>query len=330
MKKVFITGGAGFIGANLVKKLVETENFYITIYDNFSRNSIKFFWNDKFDKLVKVIRGDIMDFNLLKESIFSDNYNYVFHLAAIAGVDTVMKNPILTFKTNLLGSINLIDILFEYFKKFGNLERIILFSTSEVFGEYAINYDDFKPLFGGKIGEVRWNYAISKLAEEHFALTYYELYNLPVIIVRPFNIYGDGQVGDSAIKTFIINSLLEKEIYIHGDGSQVRSWCYIDDMVNALIAIIKTEESIGKIFNIGNPYSVISIYELATKVVKLINSKSKIIFSNKNYTDVYFRIPSIDLAKKVLNFFPQVSLDNGILKTADFYKKNMHYFLSNI
>ncbi len=320
---ILITGGAGFIGSNLAKALV-IKGYEVIIYDNFWRNAIDLIFHDSpqlYEK-IKIIKGDILDIKLLKEVLFKYRIEYVFHLAAIAGVDTVLANPILTFKTNLIGSVNILDILVEYFEiNPGVLKRVVLFSTSEVFGEYVFHPEEIKPIFGGIIGEIRWNYAVSKLAEEHIAMTYYKVFGLPVVIVRPFNIYGPGQVGDSAMKSFILRALKNEVIKIHGDGSQIRAWCYIDDMIDALIAIINRDISVGNVFNIGNPKSSLSIYNLVFLIKELLNSKSVVEFTDIIYNDVALRVPSILKAKEILDFNPKIDLKEGIINTANFYKK---------
>ncbi len=129
-------------------------------------------------------------------------------------------------------------------------------------------------------------------------MTYYKVFGLPVVIVRPFNIYGPGQVGDSAMKSFILRALKNEVIKIHGDGSQIRAWCYIDDMIDALIAIINRDISVGNVFNIGNPKSSLSIYNLVFLIKELLNSKSVVEFTDIIYNDVALRVPSILKAKK--------------------------------
>lgn len=325
---ILITGGAGFIGSNLAKVLVN-KGYEVIIYDNFWRNALDFIFSDSpnlYENL-KIIKGDILDIRLLKEVLFKYRIEYVFHLAAIAGVDTVLANPILTFKTNLIGSVNILDLLVEYFEiNPGVLRRVVLFSTSEVFGEYVFHPEEIKPIFGGIIGEVRWNYAVSKLAEEHIAMTYYKIFGLPIVIVRPFNIYGPGQVGDSAMKSFILKAIKNEVIRIHGDGSQIRAWCYIDDMIDALISIINKDSSIGNIFNIGNPKSALSIYNLVFLIKELLNSESLVEFINITYNDVALRVPSILKAREILDFEPKVELKKGIINTANFYKKFINNF----
>lgn len=310
-KRIFLTGGAGFIGTNLIRRLVDENE--IVIYDNFHRNAI-----DRTDLLshpnVKLIKGDILDTENLKKAI--DGSNIVIHLAAIAGVDTVLRDPIRTMKVNMIGTYNVLEASLSL----PNLERFINFSTSEVFGAHAYKVEETHVNSLLPVGEARWCYAISKLSGEYMTHSYYEKYKLPTVIIRPFNIYGPGQVGEGAIHHFILRAINEEDLIINGDGSQIRAWCYIDDMVTGTILCLEKEEAIGEIFNIGNPRSTVTIYDLAERVIRISKARSKIVFRPLGYTDVEVRIPNIDKAKNLLGFQPKVELDQGIKKTLDWYR----------
>ncbi|MBI2252730.1 MAG: GDP-mannose 4,6-dehydratase [Armatimonadetes bacterium] len=311
-KKIFITGGAGFIGTSLIEKLVKDNE--IIIYDNlhrdaFSKTNLANFKNIKF------MKGDILDFENIKKNIKSSNI--IIHLAAIAGVDTVIENPVLTMQVNILGTFN---ILAAALLTKNTLEHMIDFSTSEVFGTHAYKVEELhlKPNFS--VGEARWTYAVSKLTGEFLMHSYFIQHNIPITIVRPFNIYGPRQVGSGAIHHFILKALKNKDLVINGDGSQIRAWCYINDVLRAILLILDNKKAIGNVFNIGNPRSVATVYDLAQKIIKLSGSKSKIIFKPLNYVDVEIRIPNIDKAKNILKYAPQVDLEEGLIKTINWYK----------
>jgi UDP-glucose 4-epimerase len=142
---------------------------------------------------------------------------------------------------------------------------------------------------------------------------------MPCTVVRPFNVYGPGQVGEGALATFIQQAIKDEPISIHGDGNQIRSWCYIDDMLNGLMLVLSKENALGETFNIGNPRSVVTTYGLAQTVCRILNSNSSISFSGRYFADIELRIPDIKKSRELLNFDPQVDLDEGILKTAAFY-----------
>lgn len=309
-KKIFITGGAGFIGSALVGRLVDKNN--IVVYDNLARDSLK-------DKIyrdhqnLKLIQGDILDYDKLARSM--KGADYIIHLAAIAGIDSVIKSPINTMKVNLLGSVNVLEAA----AKQNSLERFIDFSTSEVFGSYAFRSEENDSTALGAVGNARWTYAVSKLAAEHLAYSYFIEKQLPTLSIRPFNIYGPGQTGEGAIHGFIINALQNRDLTVHGDGDQIRSWCYIDDLVDGILLSMTKPGAIGHCFNIGNPRGTITVHGLVLAIVRVTYSKSKIIYIPKDYADVELRIPSIVKAKKILSYEPKIGLEEGLRRTATWY-----------
>jgi dTDP-glucose 4,6-dehydratase len=313
-RQIFLTGGAGFIGAALIGKLIDKNK--IIVYDTFQRDSIK---DMKFYKHpnLRLIQADVLNLQKLKESIKGSNI--VIHLAAVAGVDSVLESPTTTMSVNMFGTHNALEasVTLE------DIERFVDFSTSEVYGSYAYKLDEGGSTSMGAVGEARWTYAISKLAVEHLTHMYYKEFNLPSVSIRPFNIYGPGQVGEGAIHAFITRSLRNQDILIHGDGDQIRSWCYIDDIVEGILLCLEKKEAIGEVFNIGNPRGTITILSLAEKIIELTRSKSKLIFVPKPYTDIELRIPDIVKAKKILGYLPKVDLDEGLIKTINWYRKKM-------
>lgn len=306
-KKVLITGGAGFIGSTLVGKFVNDNK--IIIYDNFERDAIsnKPFYNHK---NLKIIKGDILDLNELRKKV--PNVDIIIHAAAIAGIDNVINHPTKTLKVNLLGTINMLD----YAVQLEKLERFIFISTSEVFGNQAFNVNETQSSSVGPVGEARWTYAISKLSGEHFVDSYRRQYGLKTVILRPFNIYGPNQIGEGALKIFIENAINNNDIYIHGDGNQIRAWCYVDDFIKALELTIDNDISIGESFNIGNARTATTILSLAETIIRVLNSKSKIHFVPKTYPDIQLRIPDVSKAFKLLRFYAKTNMDEGIILTS--------------
>jgi len=241
----------------------------------------------------------------------------IVHCAAIAGIDTVIQKPVSTMKVNMVGSANLLEAAADLQK----LERIVCFSTSEVFGQHSFCSDEADNTIMGKVGEARWTYAVSKLAVEHLAIAYFQEKSLPITVVRPFNVYGPGQVGEGALKTFVRRSLMNEPIEIHGDGTQIRAWCYLDDMIDGLLLIMKHPKAIGESFNIGNQKAVVTIYGLANTVLRVLKSESRILFTKKEYADVELRVPKVQKAYDLLGYEPKVDLEDGIKLTAEYYKK---------
>ena len=311
-KNVFITGGAGFIGAALVGKLVESNQ--VTVYDNLHRDSLKDMPYRNNSNLT-VVQGDILDFEYLAKSM--GGAEIVVHCAAIAGIDTVIKSPVATMRVNMVGSAYVLEAA-SYLP---HCERVVCFSTSEVFGQQAFRSTETDSTVMGKVGEARWTYAVSKLAEEHLAIAYYHEKGLPATVVRPFNVYGPGQVGEGALRTFVLRALKNEPIEIHGDGTQIRAWCYVDDMIKGVMLAIERPEAVGESFNIGNQKAIITIFGLANTVVRVLNSSSSIIFIRKDYADVELRIPSVNKARDLLSFEAEVDLEEGIRRTAGYYRR---------
>lgn len=312
-KRILITGGAGFIGTNIAKRLIKDNQ--ILLYDNLWRNSLK---NSQIqdEKNIKIVQGDILDFQKLKSIVDEFKPDIVIHLAAIAGVDTVMKHPVKTMQINMIGTYNILESI-----KSHKTERFLNFSTSEIFGSYAYKVGDDAQSSLATVGEARWTYSVSKLAGEHLAYAYHKEYGIPIVNIRPFNVYGPGQVGEGAIHRFVVRALKNEPLEIHGDGDQIRSWCYIDDFVDGVLLSLTKDEAIGQAFNIGNPRGTITINMLARLIKELSQSKSEIIYTPKTYVDVELRIPSIEKAKKILGYEPKIDLEEGLKRTIDWYRR---------
>jgi UDP-glucose 4-epimerase len=308
---IVVTGGAGFIGSTIASRLVERNR--IRIIDNFHRDNIS---NTAIatHQNVDIIKSSVLEKSEMEDAIA--DADYVIHCAGIAGIDMVINNPVTTMRVNMVGS----EYVLSAASKAKRLKRIICFSTSEVFGQYAFGANETDKTVIGAVGEARWTYAVSKLAEEHLALAYHAEYGLPVSILRPFNVYGPGQVGEGALRTFIRRAIKNEPIQIHGDGTQIRAWCYVDDMVRATLMALTHPGAIAESFNIGNARCVETIYGLANTVVRVLKSDSKISFIKKDYADVEIRVPSVQKAKEILGFEAEVDLEEGIRRTAEFYQ----------
>src|SRR6266536_1305431 len=311
-KTIFITGGAGFIGSTLAGRLVDHNR--LVIYDNLARNSLK----DKAIKdhpNLKLVEGDVLNFERLTEAM--QGADVIVHCAAIAGIDTVIKSPVTTMRVNMVGSANVLQAAAQL----PRCDRVVCFSTSEVFGQQAFRSTETDSTVMGQVGEARWTYAVSKLAEEHLAIAYHQEKWLPTTVVRPFNVYGPGQVGEGALRNFIQRAMKNEPIQIHGDGTQIRDWCYVYDMVDGVLLAMSHPKAIGESFNIGNQRAVTTIYGLASTVIRVLNSRSTIRFIRKDYCDVELRVPLVTKARELLGFEAKVDLDEGIRRTADFYRE---------
>jgi UDP-glucose 4-epimerase len=305
--KVFITGGAGFIGSTLTARLVDDNE--ITIYDNFARDALSATSLGSHPN-VTIVRGDILDLDHVTEAM--RGHSHVVHCAAIAGIDTVIRSPVTTMRVNMLGSANVLEAA----ARLDACQRVVCFSTSEVFGQRAFRSSEDDQTVMGQVGEARWTYAVSKLAEEHLAIAYHAEHGLPVTVVRPFNVYGPGQVGEGAMRIFIERAVENLPIEIHGDGTQIRAWCYVDDMVRGVLIALSHPNAVGESFNIGNQRAVTTIYGLASTVIRITGSTSTVSFVRRDYVDVELRVPSVSKARDLIGFEALVDLDEGIAATA--------------
>lgn len=313
-KKIFITGGAGFIGSTLTRRLCDKNR--ITIFDNLARNTLRH-TNIASHVNVRLIEGDILEYPALASAMAGADI--VVHAAAIAGIDTVIKDPVRTMEVNMIGTANVLRAAHNN----GVKGCVVDFSTSEVFGSMAYRVTEDMQTVSGSAGEARWVYAVSKLAGEHLAHAYYAQYGLPTVTLRPFNVYGPGQTGEGALQIFIRRALKNEPIFIHGDGTQIRAWCYVDDMVDGLLRVLETPRALGGSFNIGNSRAVTTIFGLAETVCRVLGSSSEIIFHPPLSADIELRIPDTKKAEDVLGFKAKVDLEEGIRRTAKWYREHI-------
>ena len=285
----------------------------VRVFDSLRRNSLKTQGLDTHPGLELRV-ADVRDRTAVGEAM--RDVDYVVHLASIAGVDTVLKNPVPTMEISLEGTMNVLR------SALGNarIQRIIDFSTSEVFGAHAFRVGEGDVTSLGAVGEARWTYAVSKLATEHLAHTYWKQHGTPTCAIRPFNIFGPGQVGEGAVHAFVTRALRNEALEIHNEGDQIRAWCYIDDIVDAIVLALAKPEAVGHTFNIGNPRSTTTIYQLARLIRRLANSTSEIRFVRWDFPDVELRIPDVRKAEELLGFRAGVDLEDGLLKTIEWYR----------
>ncbi|MBM4370178.1 MAG: NAD-dependent epimerase/dehydratase family protein [Deltaproteobacteria bacterium] len=308
--RILITGGAGFIGTSLALALADHND--VVLLDNLHRDAFSGSALATHPR-VRLLRGDVMDPAVVTAAV--RGCDHIVHMASIAGVDTVMQHPVLTMKVALVGTLNVLEAAWRE----GRVQCFIDFSTSEVFGRYAYNVNEGDLAQLGIVGEARWTYAVSKLATEHLAHNYYKEYGFPAVSVRPFNVYGPRQVGEGAIHQFIVRALAGEELLVHNDGAQIRSWCFIDDIVRGILLVMSRRQALGHAFNIGNPRATVTIYNLATMIVRLAGSRSPIRRVEWNYPDVELRIPNIGKARSLLGYEPEVDLEDGLQRTLAWY-----------
>ena len=311
-KRIFITGGAGFIGTTLARRLVD-ENEIIAL-DNLHRDALSATELADHPNFT-LHEADVLDSEAVRE--LAQGATHIVHCAAIAGVDTVLASPVRTMRVNLIGTYNVLEAAVA---TEDTLERLIDFSTSEVFGTHAYNVREGQVSTIGSVGEARWTYAVSKLAGEHMAHAYHDELRVPTVTVRPFNVYGPGQIGGGAIRAFIEAALAGNDLTVRGDGAQIRAWCFVDDMVEAVLLCLEHPNAIGQSFNIGNPRSAVTIFDLAQRIKRITGCPGEIVFAPLEYVDVELRIPNVEKAREAIGFDATVELDDGLERTIAWYR----------
>ena len=312
-KRIFITGGAGFIATTLARRLVADNE--IVALDNLHRDALTGTQLAEHPNFT-FHHGDVLDAELVHG--LAAGATHVVHCAAIAGVASVLESPVRTMRVNVIGTYNALEAAAA---TLDTLERFVDFSTSEVFGTHAFRVQEGEVSTIGSVGEARWTYAVSKLAGEHMAHAYHDELGLPTVTVHPFNVYGPGQIGGGAIRAFIEAALAGEDLTIHGDGSQIRAWCYVDDMVEGVLLCLEHPDAAGQSFNIGNPRSTVTIYDLAQRIRRLTGASVDIVFQPLHYADVELRIPNVEKARATLGFEAHVDLDDGLARTIAWYRE---------
>ncbi|MCA9737522.1 MAG: NAD-dependent epimerase/dehydratase family protein [Gemmatimonadota bacterium] len=313
-RRILITGGAGFIGAALAERLVEHNQ--VRLFDlGFDGSSVSLSraWGHP---NLEVVEGNVMDADALVRA--TEGATLVVHLAAVVGVKNVLSRGRDTIEINFTGTSNLLRAL----EGRRDLDRVVYFSTSEVFGMSAFRAGEDTPSTIGPVSEARWTYSIAKLAGEHLVHTYHRELGMPTAIVRPFNVFGRLRLGDHAMLRFILAALRGEDLEVHGDGTQIRSWCYIDDFVDGLIRVMHMPEAVGETFNLGNPRNTLTIYDLAQRVVRLLDSPSRVRFIEIDFSDIDVRVPRLRNATTLLGYRPRVELDDAVRLTADWVREH--------
>lgn len=304
-KKILITGGAGFLGSHLTERLLR-EGHKVTVLDNFSSGK-----KENLERLeVKVIKHDII------KKIELPEFNEIYHLAALASPVFYQKYPIETALTNSVGTYNL---LIEAKK---HNSRILFASSSEIYGN-PLEHPQ-KETYWGNVNPIglRACYDESKRLGETLMMDFHRKYRVETRIARIFNTYGPkmSQNDGRVISNFVTQALRGEPITIFGDGKQTRSFCYVSDTIDGLIRLMNSKFS--KPINLGNPEEI-TILELAKKIKKLTNSKSKIIFKKLPEDDPLRRCPDITKAKKLLNWEPKIILEEGLKETINWFKEKL-------
>ncbi len=321
LKKVVITGGAGFIGSNLIRKLIENDIEKILVIDDLSTGNIDNISEFKDNNLIEFVESRVEDCQNLNSLI--EGYDFCFHLAAGVGVQYIMENVSKALLTNIEGTHKIIESC-----KVNGIP-LLLTSTSEVYGvsDDPIWTEESKSLIGPPT-KLRWSYAASKLIDEFLALSEFNDGKLNPIIVRLFNIIGNNQLSKfgMVVPKFIEAALENKPLIIHGDGTQTRSFTWVGDVVNYFY-LLAEKQLYGEIFNIGQTEEI-SIKNLAEMIIKETDSKSEIIFKThkevygEKFEDPMRRTPSIKKIVDATDYSPTMTIPEMIKEIIDYKKLN--------
>jgi len=325
--KVLVTGGLGFIGSHLCKQLID-HGCYVRCFDNLSRGRL----NNVSEIMKKpnvnfeFVKGDLLNFDEVLRAV--TDVDVIYHLGAIVGVKNYVENPLKVIEVNVIGTHNLLEVARKK-----DISKLVFASTSEIYGKnLGIPLKEDAERILGTTSIDRWCYSTSKALDEHACYAYYRQHGLKIVILRYFNAYGPKQECSDyggVISVFIRRVMSDQPPQVHGDGKQTRSFTYIDDIINGTILASRKEAAIGKTFNLGSTQET-SILELANLIIQLAGKESRLKpifipykeFYGPFYEDVERRVPDLTKARRILGYKPKISLEQGLLKTIQWYKQH--------
>jgi UDP-glucuronate decarboxylase len=309
-KKVLVTGGAGFLGSHICKRLIHQDISLICV-DNLSYSDKSNIESLQVHNNFTFIKHDVAD-------PIDDKFDEIYNFACPASPSQYQMDPIQTSKTSVYGAFNLLENAQK------NNSKILQASTSEVYGDSKVSPQN-ENYFGNvnPIG-IRSCYDEGKRFAESLFFDYFRKFSTNIKIVRIFNTYGPNMKMDDGrvISNIIIQSLKDQDITIYGDGNQTRSFCYVDDLIDIILIIMNSEKSFTGPFNIGNP-SEYKIIDIAKKIINLTNSKSTITYLDLPQDDPKQRKPDISLVRKNFNWNPKINTEEGLIKTINYFKKKL-------
>ena len=316
--RVLITGGAGFIGSHLSDACLERDD-EVFIIDDLSTGSFENIRHLKdhprFHYTIESVHNQPVTAELV------DQCDVIFHLAAAVGVKLIVESPVRTIETNVRGTECILSLANKKKKK------VLIASTSEVYGlSTQVPFREDGNLVMGATTKGRWSYACSKAIDEFLALAYWREKKLPTIVVRLFNTVGPRQTGQygMVIPTFVKQALANRPITVFGDGNQSRCFCYVGDVVGALMKLMDDDRAVGQVFNVGSNQEI-TIIDLAKKVKDLTGSNSEIVLVpydeayEEGFEDMPRRVPDISKSNKQIGFAPKIDLDGILRSVIDFH-----------
>lgn len=305
--KVLVTGGAGFIGSHLAERLLKDGN-RVVVVDNLSTGSIENIESFKTEAEFEFVEGDICDSELMETLV--GRSETVYHLAAAVGVKLIADRPVHTIETNISGT----EVVLDAANKFN--KSAFIASSSEIYGKNeAVPFREDDDIVLGNTGVPRWSYACSKAIDEFLALAFHQQYGLRVVIGRFFNTVGPKQTGEygMVVPRFVQWALKGEPVSIYGTGQQMRCFCHVGDVVDAVIGLMDCEQAAGNVYNIGSTEEI-AIEGLADKIIEMTGSKStkEFVAYEEAYgmpmEDMMRRVPSLERIKKTIGWEPKTSL----------------------
>ncbi len=322
MTRALITGGAGFIGSHLAEALLE-QGWAVEIIDDLSTGNIENIVHLKGHPHFSYVLDTVLNRPLMLELV--DRADVVFHLAAAVGVRLIVEQPVYTIETNIKATELILELCARKRKP------VLLSSTSEVYGKLdRPQFNEEDDLVLGPTSRARWCYAASKIIDEFLAKAYFKEKKLPTVVVRIFNTIGPRQTGQygMVVPRFVKQALLGKPITVYGDGSQKRSFTWVGDVVNAMIALIQHPKAYGEVFNIGHTKEI-SIYELAVMVKEMSKSDSEIVFIpyeeayEAGFEDMPRRLPDLTKIRELIGYEPTMDLPEMLEKIIAYYRQKI-------
>lgn len=318
--KILITGGAGFIGSHLSEKLLDAGH-NVTVIDNLSTGEFANIRHLVSNPSFSYVIDSILNKEVLEPLVKSSDQ--IYHLAAAVGVKYIIDNPLLSLKTNIQGTENVLELANKY------KCRILVASTSEIYGKNnKVPFKEEDDRILGSTHISRWSYSSAKAIDEFLSLAYHREKKLPVVIVRCFNTVGPRQSGQygMVIPKFVKAALLNHPITIFGDGKQSRCFCDVTDVIEGMVRLMNTEDATGHIYNIGNDESI-TIEELAIKIKELTSSESKIDYIKyedafeEGFEDMRRRVPDLTKIKEAVGYDTKHNLESILKRVITYFEE---------
>jgi len=319
--RALVTGGAGFIGSHLTERLLK-DGHQVSIIDNLSTGRLKNIETCRGHSNLELVVGDIRNAELVEPLVARSDT--IFHLAAAVGVKLIAEDPVHTIETNIGGT----EIVLNAAGKSG--KKILIASSSEVYGKSeAVPFREDDDIVLGSTRLSRWAYACSKAIDEFLGLAFHQQYGLDVVIGRFFNTIGPRQTGlyGMVVPRFIQSALKNEPVLIYGTGRQTRCFCYVADLIEAILGLMDCKQAAGRVFNIGTNHEI-SIEGLADKIIEMTGSSSSKQFVpyeaayGRPMEDMMRRVPSLDRIRQTTGWQPRTSLDEALQAIADSLRRN--------